>query len=189
MSTPTVSPEPVQKEFSWKRLFIKAAGFGAGSVFVLLLFLGYIWWYESRPHAPRPWNRTAIEARYAELDIGRRENGIIATFSYSLQNNTDTDYQMPASTRIMQKNKAGQLEEITIELPSQDVFVPAHHTVKYSFIVKAGDVFDAIQAKNNDSKMIEIAGKYLKGVDGFVGFDETNRYEIEMPSGWGNLKQ
>jgi hypothetical protein len=48
----------------WKRILLRAAGFGAGFALSLALILGVALWYESRPKPPKPWDAKTIRAEY-----------------------------------------------------------------------------------------------------------------------------
>src|SRR5215469_14593923 len=92
MSSPVTAPEAPKKEFSWKRLFINAAGFGAGFALTFVLCAWGIYLYESRPRPLKPWNTNAVIADFDYTSVEGDKNTIV--FVYTLQNNTDFDYKI-----------------------------------------------------------------------------------------------
>src|SRR5690242_6809659 len=100
MGSPRVVPaaEPVKKAFSWKRVFIKAAGIGAGFTLMIAILAGVGIWYWNRPRPPKPWNTKALTAEYIDVDVEGQKNTLV--FNYTLQNNTDFDYRVGNATGI-----------------------------------------------------------------------------------------
>lgn len=82
----------------WQKLFLKAAGFGAG--FAAFLVAAIAGWqvFQSLPESPKPWNRDAIKATYAELFMNTGDRPV-ATFRYALENTTPRDYYLPSDPK------------------------------------------------------------------------------------------
>ena len=168
---------------SWKKWFWRSAGFGAGFAILLVMLIGGWAWYISRPARPKPWNTKAIKASYDELSAQNTDKDIQAYFGYILENDTDTDYKISDSVKIMSRNSHDALDDIGTWIRF-DNFVPAHQKAKVGFTVMVGDIFDSAKAKDNDKELIHTVGSWVSGIKSFVVFDEENRYEIELPSGW-----
>jgi hypothetical protein len=83
----------------------------------------------------------------------------------------------------MSRNSHDALDDIGTWIKF-DNFVPAHQKAKFGFTVMVGDIFDSAKAKDNDKELIHTVGSWVSGIKTFVVFDEENRYEIELPSGW-----
>ena len=77
----------------WKKLVLQAASFGMAFALMVCLIVGGWLWYESQPHEPK-WNSTAIRATFKEVGITTSVPRPRLTFSYVLENTTDTDYSI-----------------------------------------------------------------------------------------------
>lgn len=194
MSSPGVgSPEPAKREFSWKRLFIRSAGFGSGFA-VLFVFCAFaIRWYESRPKPPKPWNQMAITARFDRAQISEEQTYQIY---FVLQNTTEEDYRLEESsgTVIDAKLSKGALsycsECIKLDYP---IYIPAKQSLQISinFRYHFPKTLPKETAEERKALHKEVAAYLtsdLPGLDGFVIFDQEKRYEINLPPGWKEVK-
>lgn len=170
----------------WKRWLFKSMGFGAGLGAVLAAVAGLGMWYSSRPKPPKPWNKSAIRASFVDFGGSLQDNALSVTFTYSIENTTDYDYQLPTSQKIMALQRNNVLNEIGQDWKPIELFVPAHHKVQLKFGVPIGGATDSIKAKEDHKWLLKQLLSYLKDTAGFVVFDEINRYEIKLPSGWEN---
>jgi hypothetical protein len=168
MSTPALAP--VEKKFDWKRLFIKAAGFGAGFCVMLMAIVVAGVWYENRPKTPEGWNRTAITVSMktsapASMESTHTGESKPATqLTYVVSNNTDFDYELPAHFKLMVR-KGDALADYNSAFIQEKLFVPARQKSEFF-------VIDSISPEDR---------KALVGVDRFVLFDEGKHYQIEFP--------
>jgi len=175
-----------------KKWLCIGAGFGAGAVLMVALLLGGITWYSSRP---KPWNKTAIKATYDAVNLEDDDRHL--EFYYVLENATESDYTLQESstapiTGRLKKEKSltpPMGMEIQITYP---VFIPAKQRARYrislpSYKYPGGWLKDNPTEEERDGYEKEISayvGQKLGNLDGFVLFDETNRYEIDFPKGW-----
>ena len=77
----------------WKRILLRAAGFGAGSVVIIAIVAALLFWYNTRPVKPKPWNRAAITADYYRVLTADQPDSNLQ-FEYVLENKTDKDYEL-----------------------------------------------------------------------------------------------
>ena len=192
MSTPTLSHggRP-KKEFRWKRLFIKAAGFGAGVALMLCLIAGASLWYVSRPKPPKPWDSKAIVASYRNVNVEDSDQKI--SFVYTLSNNTDEDFRLTETDtpevglKIDSLDTYAEFNRFTkLDLP---VIIPAR---KKALVVLRFDYAypEKLKVNPTDEERREYRKKveeflHKKGVvSGFILLDSTRRYQIDFPAGW-----
>ncbi len=191
MSTFSVPPELAKKEFGWKRLLIKAAGFGAGFALMLCLIAGVGFWYWNRPKPPKPWNNKAIKAEYYNA---RAVDDNRLAFAYVLENTTDTDYSLDTETLIQ---VTGFLEDTGSVIVGNDiklnypVFVPAKHKSKivvttpdYGFSGRIMENASDDQRHAFNLSVSKHVALKMANLNGFTIFDELNKYEIVLPNGW-----
>lgn len=178
---------------STKATLLRAVGIGLGFSLGLCLVAVIFAWWSSRPKAIAPWNPKAITATYVNFRVN--EDSLYA-FSYSLRNNTESDYEIGSDTplHITGKTVEGDLAEcdncISLERP---IFIPAHKstqvTVLFHYRSPGGtDSADGTQSKVEQDEahkkaLANLIGAYSR-FDGFEIFDARDRYEITMAPGW-----
>jgi hypothetical protein len=183
---------------TWKRMLLKAGGFGAGTVFALTIVTALFFWYTSRPPKRRPWNRGAITAEFYRLStVG--EGDPTLEFEYVLDNNTEQDYELAThsapkiAAKLEDSNSlTGFADEnaLVLKLP---IFVPAHQKTRIS-VTMPGYSFPTVTRPTASSTSdewhkyhAEVAAHVttkMSNLSGFVLFDENSRYQVELPNGW-----
>src|SRR6266851_5707787 len=120
---------------SWKRILLRAAGFGAGAVVTTAIIVALFFWYTTRSTKPKPWNRSAITAEYYRVLTSDQPDSKLE-FEYVLENKTDKDYELQKysapkiAARLEDTNSLtgfADENEIVLKLP---VFVPAHQKTR-----------------------------------------------------------
>ena len=185
---------------TWKRIFLKAVGFGAGAVLAAAICLGLFVWYKSRPVKPKPWDQSAITAKFYQVST-TDEGASKLEFQYVLQNNTDKDYELQtySAAKIAGKlQDTGSLtgfatqEEFSLKLP---IFVPAHQKTRinitlpnygFSSPVHLTSASSDDERRQHNAAVVAYVTKRMSNLDGFVLFDDNSRYQIELPNGWKN---
>jgi hypothetical protein len=189
---------------SWKRLLLTGAGFGAGfAIFTTAIIGGWIW-YDSRPHAPKPWNGKAIIATfdYPDTESGPQDKGGFSpdqlVFYYTLENTTDFDYRMPSRDQLQLSGKLKEERSLTtndqlLTLDDHPIFLPAKQRMRIGIHLQYGvkKDFGPKDSKEDRQKrrkaIADYMGTEVNNLDGFVVFDTENRYRIDFPNGWNNL--
>jgi hypothetical protein len=190
----------------WKKLVLTAGGFGAGFAVVMASIVGVWVWYQGRSAKPKPWDAKAIVATfdYPDTESGEPEGSVgfrpeTVVFYYTLENMTDIDYYMPPLDQLELDGRLKRERSITstrglVTLDNDRVFIPAkqrrrlvvhlHYPVKESFGPDP-------KTKEEQRKRWTLIADYMKNqlpnFDGFIVFDSTNRYQINLPNGWDNI--
>jgi hypothetical protein len=162
----------------WKRLFVVSAGVSAGITFAVIVVALAFFWYTNRPVKARPWNQTAVTAKYTDLYLttGRP---LVLTFRYTLENHTDHDYELPSSGSIykvladakgLDRDGSLKWDGGTSVLAGQKVNVGIH--VEYEYTGENTDL---------NEKLTAFINRRLSEIDGFAALDQLNRYEIRFP--------
>jgi hypothetical protein len=178
---------------SWKKLAIRAVGFGAGFALVALVIFGAMLWWSSRPPKQKPWNDKAIEASYESLDTEGDANTF--RFVYTLENKTDTDYRVENDSHVhlaafLKQSQAlsfSNSENLHTDYP---IYIPAKSRVRfqvhlnYPYPIKPD--YNAPNDVQHDfnTKVAQYITKELGNIDGFTLLDDDNRYKVAMPNGW-----
>jgi hypothetical protein len=185
-STPDV---PQAKAVAWwKRWLVFGAGAGAAFAVTLAVIVGGFLWRESRPKPPKPWDTKAITASFGSIDTEGEKN--ILVFYYTLENSADSDYRSPdgAGVSIAGRLKREQSLSIARGAISLDypVFVPAHQRVLFALHLSGYPCTEPLPPPGAERRadLSAYVAKEMPNLDGFVLFDEANRYQINFPKGW-----
>jgi len=143
------------------------------------------------------WNSGAVHSTFTgvqihELDATHAE----LIFSYDLENNTDTDFQITKgpSTVVMTRLKSNSTlsSEEPVEL-DHSVFLPARNRIRMSLKIArlfnwpTGLPVGQIGPVNQD-KFRALVSQEVGGISGFVVFDQATHLQIELPGGWQDLR-
>jgi hypothetical protein len=194
---------------TWKRLVVVSASTGAGFALIVAILAGGLFWYKSRPKTPRAWNSNAVTAKFATLEFSNNPtDNVLFFFNYDLENNTDVDYRFlgratdepkgwtrvevvptagAVTVFILKKLKSGGSLAQDNDIEWDSVFLPARKEVRFQVRVSYpyDDSFRATE-RNDLRKANAFVNAKLKEIDGFVLFDEVNRHQVNLPSGWQN---
>jgi hypothetical protein len=193
MSSPGVMPvpEPVQKD-GWKRLFIKAAGLGAGATVVFVICTLLFHWYESRPKPPTPWNKQVLKAQFSHVTT--TSNGHF-NFFYVVENTALSDYRLNSTSEvditIQSRNRLTMCEQC-LALPELPIFIPAGRKMlvpielKYSVPPELKAELAGSPDENEDKIVESYVKKKFVHLDGFIVYDQSTRLEIDFPDSWKN---
>jgi hypothetical protein len=177
---------------TWKKILIKAAGFGAGFAIVSAIVLFIFVWWSSRPVKPKPWNTEAITAIYSGFGV---DDDQYFRFYYTLQNKTDTDYTVNESTpfsisgRIIEGDLAQCADCIEVKKP---FFIPAHDKLQLTLTFKYKYSDSLLASTNSEKDALHVRerqflmDKYGR-LNGFTIFDQDVRYKVELPGDWKKL--
>jgi hypothetical protein len=175
---------------NWKKILLRAAGFGGGFALVGAVIFGLAVWWLGRPAKPRPWNTLAIiPAGKNELEIQTRAEVFHLQPKCNLKNNTGKDYTMAAaeSGALMLVNPDnGGMEKLDDATWDHTVVIPAGHTVNVKFDIpyNLGEYGETASILTDMNKLTAFADKRMKRIKDLKFFDYTERYEIDCPNSW-----
>jgi hypothetical protein len=178
---------------TWKRVLLRAAGFGAGLALTAVVVIGVFVWWSKRPEKPKPWNKEAITASFDSIDSEGDTNTLV--FVYTLQNNTDIDYQALDDNSIhlagtLQRSKALSFDKSGFLTTDYPIFIPAKSRVRFKVHVKYPySIREDVDAPGDvrhdwETTVCKFVGDQFSNLDGFVMLDESSRFQVIMPNGW-----
>ncbi len=155
-----------------------------------MLAAGTYVWLQSRPKPPKPWDTKSITATFDGVLTEGDQNTWV--FYYSLSNNTDRDYRLDAtSAACMSKVRGNTLSNASpdFETFNSPIYIPSKHRLRFAVHVKFPyDMKDPIDNEAAHAawkkQFLEFVKREAPNLNGWVLFDETNRYEITLPRGW-----
>jgi hypothetical protein len=178
---------------SWKRIVLLAAGIGAGFAITAGLIVGGFMWWSSRPPKPKPWNESAITAKYESVDVTGEDKHIY--FVYNLNNHTDTDFRLENNSQVhlgasLKRSSSISFSDSDFLTADYPIYVPAKHnvrvklTIKYPYTVPYDDKSSDDVKHDWETKLAIYLTKEISNLNGFVLMDENTRYQINLPNGW-----
>ncbi len=179
----------------WKRLVLVSASAGAGFALMLsLIFGGYVW-HQSRP---KPWNKEAIKTTFDKIGVEGVNNALV--FYYTMENATDSDYRIMYASSVITMGKLKAPESLSYDRDYLDIdfpiFIPAGQRVRFaihvpfSYVPKQSPAGYLQKPKNEQKRdpsgeeLATYVNEEMGNLDGFVLFDNVNRYQIDFPKGW-----
>jgi hypothetical protein len=174
----------------WKTALLRGFGFGAGFALVCLVAIGAWVWNSNRPKLPVPWNSRALTATYEFVTSEGEPQHLV--FAYTLQNNTNQDYRLDGHEDLELVNKLSTEKSIYRQTEKSPhirfpVFVPAHGRTTFLFDEPSeytGKKDDEGDAERHRADVQEFVKENYRNVNGFILFDHTHRYQIDLPKGW-----
>ena len=141
---------------------------------------------------PKPWNSNAITATYVGAQLRELDSGNSTVYlAYEVQNHTDSDYQLADGPRalVMSRLRAdGSLssqEQVRLSYPT---FLPARQRARIALEIPSAFNWPADNDPAFQDRLRDLVNQKLAEVQAFVLFDQADRFEIEFPSGWQELK-
>ncbi len=183
MGTPSTTPNlEVPKPPAWKKWFWRSFGFGAGFAVVLMCAM----WWNFRTPEEKPWNATALTAKYTVLTAQVRDEQLHLEWTYAVRNTTERDYHLPgpAYADLMKSlPENGGLQKLDKATWATDITIPVNQTVNVEFDVPISLASFNIKGQELEpkDKFFEFASKRIKEMNGFVFFDYSSRYQITFP--------
>jgi hypothetical protein len=181
----------------WKRIFIRAAGFGAGAILMLVVCAGSLYWWSNRP---KPWSDSAISATYTQISLHEENEEVQVSFEYSLTNHTNAPYSLPttysgALMRRIPKEKSfekfdtGSWDDTLVIPPGQSFNVRFNVVYKLSEYGTTTAELNTLEPGEDRKKeasqaLVKFMNRRLNEVDGLVFYDYVNHYRIELPRNW-----
>jgi hypothetical protein len=177
-----------------KRLIIISVSFGIGFAVTVALIIAGFMWYQSRPKLPKPWNPNAMIATYDYIDVEGQDNNFV--FYYTLENRTDIDYKISESSDVIVMGKLEKQKSLTGDSKGEDlkpdhpILIPAKERIRfgihlgYPYKKKMKEGSTKEEKKQYREELRKYVSEELPNLDGFVLFDERNRYQIDFPGGW-----
>jgi hypothetical protein len=142
-----------------------------------------------RTSANNTWDSRSIECTFAGVRIREIDASNVAVeFLYDLRNVTNTDYQLVKGPGILLMSRLRPTGSLSAEQQiglKSSVFIPSKNRTRIELEWKHAFNWPAqIDAATTANEFRQLVARDIAGLDGFVLFDETTHYQINLPSGW-----
>jgi len=175
----------------------KKVGIGALSaivfVFALIVILRNSPGAQTSATRAASWNSRAIQARFSGVKVREVDPANAdLIFSFDLDNTTDADYQLAKGPNVVIMSRLKSDGSFSSEQPvnlNSSIFVPAGNRTRIALEIVRPFEWPAQQDAASDAKFRQLVAWQVADLDGFVLFDQTTRYQIDLPGGWPELQQ
>lgn len=143
-------------------------------------------------HEYPKWHRATITAGYIGTELKEIDNTRSSVIiSYDLENHTDSDYRLTDNpglvilSRLKSDGSFSQEQPIRLSYP---VFLPARQHARLAIEITQPFNWPSEGDSTYLDKMRNFVKQRLRNVGEFVLFDQTNHWQLELPSGWDQLQ-
>ena len=135
---------------------------------------------------PRGWNTHAIESTLNGIQVREIDHAHAAVILvYDLDNRTNSDYTLEKgpSVAVMSRLKpSGVLSADPQVSVDSSTFLPAGNRTRIALEIDTPFNWPPRRDRAADHSFRQLVAAELEGVNGFVLFDQTKRYQIELPT-------
>jgi hypothetical protein len=166
---------------TWKKLGLAGGGLAALAALLYVLAFSPAGFFGARATG---WNSQAIRSTLAGVRVRELDPTHAAVvFLYDLDNRTDMDYRLASGPNVVIMSRVqptGSLIAAQQVSPDSAAFVPANNRTRLS--LEVSHAFDWPQQKDAaaDRQLRQFVADQEAGIQGFVLFDQTARYQIEL---------
>jgi hypothetical protein len=176
----------------WKKL-----GLIAASTCALLILLVTIFWRSPRAASSgtqvNPWNSAAIQSTLTGVRVREVDPTHAAVvFLYDLENQTETDYELAGGPNVVIMSRlepSGSLSSDRQASLESAAFVPAGNRTRIALEMSHPFNWPTERDATSERAIRQFVADEVTGLDGFVLFDQTTRYRIELPTASPQLQQ
>lgn len=150
-------------------------------------------------HTPAPvWNTSAIQSTFAGVQVKEVDpTHANLIFSYDLDNNTDTDYQVTKGPTTVVMTRLASSGSVSSDEPvalGNSVFLPARNRTRVTLELTKnfnwpGQMYGAQVGPVNQEKFRTLVAQEVGNLSGFVLFDQAAHFQIELPGDWQELQK
>lgn len=178
---------------SWKDTLLVGASAGVALLGISLYTGNGSLFKRSPREQPAAWSQGTISVGYIgsqlrEIDKTRAS----LVISYDLENNSDSDYRLNDGPKVVilsrLKSDGSYSQDQPIRL-SYPVFLPARQHARLAIEITQPFNWPSDTDSGSIEKLRDFVRQRLQNVAEFVLFDEANRRQLELPSGWDQLQE
>jgi hypothetical protein len=173
-----------------KKLGLIGLAVGALALLTVLVIFARARYIAGRPQA---WNSGAIETTLAGVRVRELDNTHAAVvFSYDLDNRTDTDYRLSSGPNVVIMSRLqpnGSLTSVQQVSLDSAAFVPARNRTRISLEIAHPFDWPSQRDAAAERQVRQFVADEVSGVQGFVLFDQSTRYQIELATASPELQR
>jgi hypothetical protein len=149
------------------------------------------------PKPPEVWNSSAIRSSFQGLQVKEVDPAHAAlVFTYDLENTTDSDYRLAKDPKVLIMGRLKSSSTLKAEDAMQinnSIFLPARNRARVALEMSypfnwPAQMFPGQVGPVTQEKFRAFVTRKVADLQGFILFDQSRRYQIELPGGWQELQ-
>lgn len=178
---------------NWRSHRIGAIGIFLLVVVVLVLAALKSQRSETPAKSAAAWNAHAVEGNYAGVRVEEIDSSNAAVvFLYDLDNSSDTDYHLAKGPGVEIMRRLKSSGSFSSEKPvtlTSAAFVPAKNRTRIALEVAESFPWPARVDASSENRFRQLVAQEVADLDGFVIFDQSHRYQIDLPGSWPDVAE
>ena len=172
----------------WK----KVALIGLPVLFLAAMLLSGHWQHsQASDKSPIPWNAQALRTSYAGVRVREIDPANAAVvFLYDIDNKSDSDYELSKSANVVVMSRLKSSHALSSEKPvnlSSSAFVPANNRTRIALEVSEPFSWPSRMDNSSENRFRDLVAQEVSDLEGFVIFDQSHRYQINLPASWPDM--
>jgi hypothetical protein len=164
-----------------------------GFLLPLLLVFGKSPQAQTVPKPAPPWNVHAIESTFAGVRVREIDaSNSAVVFLYDLDNRTDSDYRLakgPTVVIMSRLKSSSSLSSEKLVTLSSSAFVPAKNRTRIALEIRQPFIWPGRMDAKSQGRIRQLVAGEIADIHGFVLFDESTRYQIDLPGTWPEIEK
>jgi len=143
--------------------------------------------------AGNPWDSGAVAGKLAGIrvrEIDAATAGVV--FSYDLDNTTDMDCRIEKGPGVVIMSRLKSDHSLSSEQQlslNSSIFAPAKNRTRISLEATRPFLWPSQTDASADAKFRGLVAEEVSDLEGFVLFDQSTHYQIELPGAWQAVTQ
>jgi len=133
-----------------------------------------------------PWDARAIHASFAGVRVQEVDSAHAAVLLfYDLENRTDADYHLASGPNVVIMSRLAADGTLSADRPAtleSSAFVPSRNRTRITLELSRPFTWPTEKDSAAEQSIRQLVASQVAGLAGFVLFDQTARYQIELPA-------
>lgn len=175
-------------------------GHKAGVVAILLGLVGAInFMVACAPRQPAsadavaPWNPGAMQTSYAGVRVEQIDASNAAiVFLYDVDNRSGSDYQLIKGPGVVIMSRLKSSGALSSEKPvnlDASAFVPMRNRTRIALEITEPFNWPTRIDTTSENRFRQLLAQEVADLEGFVIFDQSHRYQIDLPGAWPAMEE
>lgn len=141
--------------------------------------------------SPIPWNSHTLQTTYAGVRVREIDpSNVSVMFLYDVQNTSDSDYELTKGDNVVVMSRLKSSHALSSEKPvslSASAFVPSNNRTRIALEVSEPFSWPSRMDNFAQNRIRDLVAQETSDLDGFVIFDQSHRYRIDLPGAWPSM--
>lgn len=140
-----------------------------------------------------PWNPGAMQTSYAGVRVEQIDASNAAiVFLYDVDNRSGSDYQLTKGPGVVIMSRLRSSGALSSEKPvslDASAFVPMRNRTRIALEVAEPFNWPTRMDTTSENRFRQLVAQEVADLEGFVIFDQSHRYQINLPGAWPMMEE